>query len=70
MLIVNRLEHYIVDGGCDAKEVGGGKLLWIKFDVIYMKYILHTVWLIINKVLALIAKLSVWKIPYSSFFLN
>ena len=34
MLIVNRLEHYIVDGDCDAKKVSGGKLLWNKFNAI------------------------------------
>lgn len=34
MLIVNYLEYYIVDGGCDVKKVGGRKLLWNKFNVI------------------------------------
>jgi len=34
MLIVNHLEHYIVDGGCDARKVGNGKLLMNKLNAI------------------------------------
>ena len=42
MLIVKRLEHYIVDGDCDARKVGNEKvLLWNKLNAIWMKYILH-----------------------------